>query len=295
MTVENRLKGTGVAMVTPFDANGAVDHDALTRLTHSLIDGKVEYLVVLGTTGESVTLSKAEKKAVVSTVIGAASGRLPIVVGVGGNHTAEVCEDLRNLDTTGVTAILSVSPAYNKPTQEGIYAHYRAVSEASPLPILMYNVPGRTGSNMTAATTLRLARDCSNIIGIKEASGSVEQCIDILKRRPSDFLVISGDDNLTLALIACGADGVISVVGNAFPGPFSEMVRSALRGDLVTARSLQYRLFDIINMLFAEGNPGGVKCALRHLGICGEHMRLPLVPVSDHLREKMAEHIKAFF
>jgi 4-hydroxy-tetrahydrodipicolinate synthase len=295
MAKELNLKGTGVAMVTPFDANGKVDHAALRRLTVFLIDGGLDYLVVMGTTGESVTLSKIEKEEVLKTVQETNAGRIPLVLGVGGNNTAELCEELRHLDTTGISAILSVSPAYNKPTQEGIYAHYKAVSENSPLPIILYNVPGRTGSNMTAATTLRLARDFSNIIGIKEASGNVEQCIDILKRRPSDFLVISGDDNLTLALIACGADGVISVVGNAFPKAFSDLVRSALGGDYVVARSLQYRLFDIINMLFAEGNPGGVKCALKELGICEEHMRLPLVPVSDALRQKLTEHVKAFF
>ncbi|MCF8257500.1 MAG: 4-hydroxy-tetrahydrodipicolinate synthase [Flavobacteriales bacterium] len=295
MAAELNLKGTGVAMVTPFNANGQVDLAGLERLTEHLIDGRVEYLVVMGTTGESVTLSKEEKKSVLKAVLATNAGRIPVVLGVGGNNTAEVCQELRQLDTTGLSAILSVSPAYNKPTQDGIYAHYRAVSEASPLPIILYNVPGRTGSNMSAATTLRLAHDFVNIIGIKEASGSVEQCIDILKRRPSDFLVISGDDNLTLPLIACGADGVISVVGNAFPRAFSDLTRAAMANDLLVARSLQYRLFDIINMLFAEGNPGGVKCALKELGICEEHMRLPLVPVSDTLRSKLTEYVRAFF
>lgn len=295
MVTASDLKGTGVAMITPFNADGQVDFTALERLTEHLVKGGVEYLVVMGTTGESVTLSKDEKKKVLSAVLATNAGRLPVVLGVGGNDTAEVCKELRGLDTAGISAILSVSPAYNKPTQDGIYAHYRAVSEASPLPIILYNVPGRTGSNMTAATTLRLARDFENIIGIKEASGSVEQCIDILKRRPSDFLVISGDDNLTLPFIACGADGVISVVGNAFPKAFSDLTRAALNNDCDTARSLQFRLFDIINMLFAEGNPGGVKCALKQLGICEEHMRLPLVPVSDTLRQKLTEHVKAFF
>lgn len=295
MVTASDLKGTGVAMVTPFNADGQVDFTALERLTEHLVKGGVEYLVVMGTTGESVTLSKDEKKKVLSAVLATNAGRLPVVLGVGGNDTAQVCEELISLDTNGLSAILSVSPAYNKPTQDGIYAHYRTVSEASPLPIILYNVPGRTGSNMTAATTLRLARDFENIIGVKEASGSVEQCIDILKRRPSDFLVISGDDNLTLALVACGADGVISVVGNAFPKAFSDLTRAALNNDYDTARSLQYRLFDIINMLFAEGNPGGVKCALKQLGICEEHMRLPLVPVSDTLRQKLTEHVKAFF
>jgi len=282
-------------MVTPFDDQGLIDLPALDRLTAHLVEGGVEYLVVMGTTGESVTLSKSEKKEVLNAVLTANAGRLPVVLGIGGSNTADLCKELRELDTTGIAAILSVSPAYNKPTQDGIYAHYRAVSEASPLPVILYNVPGRTGSNISAATTLRLARDFENIIGIKEASGSVEQCVDILKRKPSDFFVISGDDNLTLPLIACGAEGVISVLGNAFPRAFSDLVRAALRDDYATARSLQFRLFDIINMLFAEGNPGGVKCALKELGICEEHMRLPLVPVSDALRKKLTEHVKAFF
>jgi len=287
--------GTGVAMVTPFDGQGVVDYAALARLTEHLIAGGIEYLVVMGTTGESVTLSKEEKRDVLQAVIATNAGRIPVVLGVGGNNTDEVCKELQQLDTTGISAILSVSPAYNKPTQQGIYAHYEAVSKASPLPIILYNVPGRTGSNMLASTTLRLANDFHNIIGIKEASGNVEQCIAILKKRPSDFLVISGDDNLTLALVACGANGVISVVGNAFPKAFSNMVRFALRSDFHQARSLQYRLFDIINMLFEEGNPGGVKCALKVLDICEENMRLPLVPVSSELRAKLTEHVKAFF
>jgi len=289
------FRGTGVAMVTPFDSTGNVDVAALQRLTEHLVTGGVEYLVVLGTTGESATLDKHEKRLVVETVLAANSGRLPVVLGVGGSDTRAVCNELGQWDMAGISAILSVSPAYNKPTQNGIIAHYKAVAEASSLPVILYNVPGRTASNMTAATTLRLAIECGNIIGVKEASGSVEQCIDILKRRPSDFLVISGDDNLTLALTACGADGVISVVGNAFPKAFSDMVRAALASDLLTARSLQYRLFDIINMLFAEGNPAGVKCALHEIGVCGEHVRLPLVPVSDELRKRLSEHVRAFF
>jgi 4-hydroxy-tetrahydrodipicolinate synthase len=289
------LIGTGVAMVTPFDSNGKVDHSALAKLTDFLVEGGVDYLVVMGTTGESVTLSKSEKSEVLSTVLKANAGKIPVVLGIGGNNTAEVCNELEHMDTAGLTAILSVSPAYNKPTQNGIYAHYAAVSKASPLPIILYNVPGRTGSNMLPATTLRLANDFDNIIGIKEASGNLEQCIAILKKRPTEFLVISGDDNLTLPLIACGAHGVISVVGNAFPKAFSDMVRAAMSSDYVTARSLQYRLFDIVNMLFEDGNPGGVKCALHVLGICEEHMRLPLVPISQELRNRLSEHVRAFF
>lgn len=281
-------------MVTPFDEKGQVDHTALARLTNFLIDGGVDYLVVMGTTGESVTLSKQEKNEVLQTVLANNGGRLPVVLGVGGNNTFEICGELSSLFTKGLSAILSVSPAYNKPTQGGIYAHYEAISKASPLPIILYNVPGRTGSNMLASTTLRLANDFENIIGIKEASGNLEQCIDILKCKPHGFLMISGDDNLTLPLIACGADGVISVVGNAFPKAFSDLVRAALIDDYAAARSIQHRLFDIINMLFAEGNPGGVKCALNVMGICEEHMRLPLVPISEELRSKLTAAVRAF-
>jgi 4-hydroxy-tetrahydrodipicolinate synthase len=248
----------------------------------------------MGTTGESVTLSKQEKNEVLQTVLANNGGRLPVVLGVGGNNTFEICAELSSLFTKGLSAILSVSPAYNKPTQGGIYAHYEAISKASPLPIILYNVPGRTGSNMLASTTLRLANDFENIIGIKEASGNLEQCIDILKCKPHGFLMISGDDNLTLPLIACGADGVISVVGNAFPRAFSDLVRAALIDDYAAARIIQHRLFDIINMLFAEGNPGGVKCALNVMGICEEHMRLPLVPISEELRGKLTAAVRAF-
>jgi len=285
------LRGTGVAIVTPFNADGSVNFEHLQKLTEHLISGGVNYLVVMGTTGESVTLTKEEKKAVLQSVIDTNNGRIPVVLGVGGNNTAEIVAQLESLDTTGLTAILSVSPAYNKPTQDGIYAHYKAISEVSPLPIILYNVPGRTGSNMTTQTTLRLARDFDNIIAIKEASGSLDQCTAILKDRPEGFMVISGDDTLSLPIIASGGDGVISVVANAFPTEYSELISASLNGDLVTARKRQYQLFDIINMLFAEGNPAGVKCALKVLGICEENVRLPLVQVSEGLRSKLESQI----
>ncbi|MCB9185474.1 MAG: 4-hydroxy-tetrahydrodipicolinate synthase [Flavobacteriales bacterium] len=281
------LRGTGVAMITPFNADGSVNHSHLEKLTEHLVSGGVNYLVVMGTTGESVTLTKQEKKDVLQTILKTNAGRIPVVLGVGGNNTAVVCEELKNLDTTGLTAILSVSPAYNKPTQDGIYAHYKAISEVSPLPIILYNVPGRTGSNMSAATTLRLAKDFENIVAIKEASGSLDQCTAILKDRPEEFMVISGDDTLSLPIIASGGDGVISVVANAFPAAYSELISSSLNSDFATARKRQYQLFDIVNLLFAEGNPAGVKCALKILGVCEENVRLPLVPVSDSLRGKM--------
>ena len=278
-------------MVTPFNADGSVNFDHLQKLTEHLISGGVNYLVVMGTTGESVTLTKDEKKEVLNSILETNAGRIPVVLGVGGNDTAETVAQLKSLDTIGLTAILSVSPAYNKPTQDGIYAHYEAISEASPLPIILYNVPGRTGSNMTAETTLRLARNFGNIVAIKEASGSLDQCTAILKDRPKDFLVISGDDTLSLSIIASGGDGVISVVANALPAAYSELISSSLDGDFDTARNRQYQLFDIINMLFEEGNPAGVKSVMKLLDVCEENVRLPLVPVSDNLRNKLKKEL----
>lgn len=287
------LTGTGVAMVTPFSVDGSINFGHLEKLTDHLVEGGVEYLVVLGTTGESVTLTKQEKEDVLDCIVSANAGRLPVVLGVGGNNTSAVCTQLKNLDKTGLTAILSVSPAYNKPTQEGIYAHYEAISDCSPLPIILYNVPSRTGSNMSAETTLRLAHDFENIVAIKEASGSLDQCMRIIKDKPTDFMVISGDDNFSLPLIASGGDGVISVVANALPRQYSELIRASLAGDFETARNYQYQLFEIVNLLFAEGNPGGVKCALQALGICEENMRLPLVPVSDKLRQQLIQAVRS--
>ncbi|MDB4655870.1 4-hydroxy-tetrahydrodipicolinate synthase [Flavobacteriales bacterium] len=281
------LRGTGVAMVTPFDASGQIDYPALEKLTEHLIDGGVDYLVVMGTTGESVTLAKAEKQSVLDCVLETNARRLPVVLGVGGNNTADICTQLSSLDANGLSAILSVSPAYNKPTQDGIYAHFQAVSQASPLPIVLYNVPGRTASNMEAVTTLRLAKDFENIVAIKEASGNLDQCMQIIKNRPEKFLVISGDDNLSLPLIACGADGVISVVANALPKQFSSLIYNSLNGNFDEARSTHYKLVDIVNLLFKEGNPAGVKCVLKELGICEENVLLPIVQVSEKLRSEL--------
>ncbi len=285
------LRGTGVAIVTPFDKKGAIDFDALTKLIEHLIKGKVEYLVVLGTTGESVTLSKDEKKQVIQHVVKVNKKRLPLVLGVGGNNTAEVCEALKKDDFTGFSAILSVSPYYNKPSQEGIYQHYKAISKASPLPIILYNVPGRTSSNMAWDTTIRLAKDFKNIIAIKEASGNLEQCMKIIKHRPEGFLVISGDDNLTLPIIACGGDGVISVVANAFPKHFSDAVRSALSYKMSQAQKEHYKLIEITDQLFADGNPGGVKHALSILKITKPYVRLPLVEPNSNVQKKLADLI----
>jgi len=284
-----KFKGTGVAIVTPFQRDGKVDFNGLEKLIDHLINNKVDYLVVLGTTGESVTLTGSEKAEVVKFVVKSTNKIVPIVLGLGGNNTQEVIEGFSKYDLTGIDAILSVSPYYNKPSQEGIYQHYKKVSENSPLPIILYNVPGRTSSNVSAETTLRLANDFENIIAIKEASGNIEQCMRIINKRPKDFLVISGDDNLTLPMIASGANGVISVVANAFPADFSEMVRFGLNGDFAAARKLHYKLFEITEQLFADGNPGGVKAALKMLNICGDTLRLPLVNVNSQVESRLQQ------
>lgn len=283
----NTFTGLGVAMVTPFTKEGKIDFAGLKNLTEHLIKGGVDYLVVQGTTGETVTLTDDEKRVVLDYVIEVNNKRKPIVLGVGGNNTRLVCEQLEQLDAKGLSGILSVSPYYNKPTQKGIYEHYRHVSESSARPIILYNVPGRTGSNMTAETTLRLAHDFKNIQAVKEASGNLSQMEDILQDRPNNFLVISGDDNLTLPAIALGADGVISVVGNAFPSEYSTMVHQALFGSVVDARSIHFRLRKLVDLLFVEGNPGGIKEVLKHLGICGSAMRLPLIEVSENLKNAL--------
>ncbi len=279
--------GTGVAIVTPFTNKGAVDLLALTKLVEHLIKGRVEYIVVLGTTGETATLSKEEKKQVIAHIIKTTKNRIPLVLGVGGNNTAELVEQLKNDDLTGFSAILSVSPYYNKPSQEGIYQHYKAISKVSPLPVILYNVPGRTASNIAWDTTIRLAKEFKNIIAIKEASGNIEQCMKIIKHRPDNFLIISGDDNLTLPLIASGADGVISVVANAYPKDFSDMVRSALVHDFKTAQKLHYQLIEITEQLFADGNPGGVKVVLAKKKITQTYVRLPLVEPNDAVKAKL--------
>jgi 4-hydroxy-tetrahydrodipicolinate synthase len=289
------LRGTGVALVTPF-RNNQVDYLGLERLIEHNIAGGVEFLVTMGTTGESVTLSKKEKLEVMDFTIRTAAGRVGIVAGFGGYNTAEVIEQMQSYHFEGVDAILSVSPAYNKPTQEGIFRHFMALAEATPRPIILYNVPGRTGSNMSAETTLRLAKASDKFIAVKEASGNMRQCMEIIYGRPDGFIVLSGDDNITLPLIACGAEGVVSVVGNAYPREFSEMTRSALAGDYETAKKLHYKLLHLIDLLFVDGNPGGIKANLEILGICTSEVRLPLAPVSEKTYEelrKVAERIAA--
>ncbi|MBK9191698.1 MAG: 4-hydroxy-tetrahydrodipicolinate synthase [Crocinitomicaceae bacterium] len=282
-----KFKGLGVAMITPFNQDGSIDFPALTKLTHFLIDGGVNYLVVQGTTGESPVLTKEEKQAVLKCVSDANAGRLPVVYGVGGNNTAAIAESFKSLDKKLVNGILSVSPYYNKPTQEGIYQHYKVLAESTDLPIILYNVPGRTSSNVLPDTTIRLAKDFKNIIAVKEASGNMEQIMDIINRKPEGFLVISGDDGITLPILAAGGDGVISVIGNGFPHAFSAMVRAAMSDNMEEARRLHYLLFPMVPLLFVEGNPGGIKEVTAHLGITGNKVRLPLVNVSEAVRTKI--------
>ena len=286
------LRGTGVAIVTPFTKKGNVDTAALTQIVKHLHAGKVEYIVVLGTTGESVTLSKEEKKLVIETVIKANAKKLPLVLGIGGNNTAEVIEAIQKTDLKPFEAILSVAPYYNKPNQEGYYQHYKAVAKSTKKDIILYNVPGRTGSNVTWETQLRIARDFKNIVATKEASGSIEQIMKLIKNKPKDFLVISGDDNLTLPVIAAGGDGVISVVANAFPKDYSEMVRLSLKHKFTEAQKLHYGLIDITDQLFADGNPGGIKYALSLLKKCDPYVSLPLCEPNDKVKKTLAELIK---
>lgn len=288
------LRGTGVALVTPFKENGDIDRRGLESLVNFQVENGVDYLVVLGTTGETATLSKDEKDLVKQIVITANAGRLPLVVGIGGNNTKEVVSELKTTDLSPFTAVLSVSPYYNKPTQEGIYRHFEAVSNASSLPVILYNVPPRTGSNMTAETTLRLARDFKNVVAVKEASGDFDQALALLRDKPDDFLIISGEDKLALPLVLAGGSGVISVIGQGLPREFSEMIRLGLKGDSEAAFRLFFRLMESIDLIFEEGNPAGIKCLLALLEIAGPQVRLPLVPASDKLRQKMIKFVATY-
>lgn len=288
--IRDLLKGTGVALVTPFAADMSVDYAALEKLIHFVIDGGVQYLVSLGSTGETATLRKEEKLAIFNFTCDVVQNRVPVVVGIGGNNTSDVLQDLESYPLEKAVAILSASPYYNKPSQEGIYQHYKAMSNATTKPIILYNVPGRTGSNILPETVVRLATDFENINGMKEASGNVVQCLHLLKEKPRDFFVTSGDDHLALPLIACGMDGVISVAANCFPKDFSQLVLAAINNDYHLARIYQYNLLEGFDLLFAENNPAGVKAFLSELGIIENHLRLPLVPLSH----PHAEKVKAF-
>ena len=285
--IQTRLKGMGVALITPFNEDGSVDYEALLRLVDYQLQNGTDFLCVLGTTAETPTLTKEEKEKVKRTVIDRVNGRIPILLGVGSNSTQAVVESVKNDDMTGVDALLVVVPYYNKPSQEGIYQHYKAVAEATELPIVLYNVPGRTGVNMTAETTLRLARDFNNIVAIKEASGNITQMDDIIKNKPADFDVISGDDGITFPLITLGAVGVISVFGNAFPREFSRMTRLALQGDYEHALTIHHKFTELFSLLFVDGNPAGVKAMLNMMGMIENKLRLPLVPTRITTYEKM--------
>lgn len=288
----NKFQGTGVALVTPFNTDGSVDYNGLKNLINHLVDGGIDYLVSLGTTGETATMTKDEKKKVWAYTAEINNNRLPLVAGIGGNNTLAVAEDIKSFDTAGYSAILSVSPYYNKPTQEGIYQHYKYLAEISPLDLILYNVPGRTGSNMSAETTCKLAHDFKNIIATKEASGSFDQFNQIMRDKPADFLLISGDDPVTLPMIALGAAGIISVIGNALPKQFSDMVKLCLSGDYKTALPAHLGLIEFTRLAFAEGNPAGIKAALKHLGVCGDTVRLPLVKASASLEKSIIAEIE---
>ena len=288
----NKFHGTGVAIITPFQTDGSVDFPALEKLIENLIANGIDYLVSLGTTGETATLTALEKKEIWQFTAQTVSGRVPLVAGIGGNDTRAIIENIKNFDKQGFDAILSVSPYYNKPTQEGIYQHYKAVAAASDLPLILYNVPGRTGSNISAATTVRLAHDVDKIIAIKEASGNFEQFNQIMRDKPAGFMLISGDDPVTLPMIALGAVGVISVIGNAIPQLFSDMVRLCLEEKWEAARNLHFKLIEFTRLMFADGNPAGVKEALQFSGICENTLRLPLVPVNPQISNLIKEELQ---
>jgi 4-hydroxy-tetrahydrodipicolinate synthase len=287
--INNKLKGMGVALITPFKEDDSIDFDALARIVEHQIKNGTDYLVVCGTTAETPTLTNEEKEEIKQFVINVNNGRVPIVYGIGGNNTKEIINKIQHVDLNGIDAILSVTPYYNKPSQEGLYQHFAAIANASLLPIILYNVPGRTGVNMTAETTLRLANEFSNVCAVKEASGNFSQIDDIIKNKPADFMVISGDDGITFPLITLGAVGVISVIGNAFPKEFSRMVRLALEGDYENARIIHHNFTELIELLFVEGNPAGVKSMLAVMGYIENKLRLPLVPNTIKTYEKIRQ------
>lgn len=294
MSLRSQLSGTGVALITPFKQNSQVDFDALGKVIDYVIDGGVNYLITLGTTGETPTISKQEKFDIIHYTNEKVNGRVPVIVGIGGNNTAELIKDLQSYPLDKATAVLSASPYYSKPSQEGLFQHYKALAEASPKPILLYNVPGRTGRNLAASTTIRLAHEVPNIAGIKEATDDMNQCMQILRDRPDNFLVVSGDDALILPQIACGMDGVISVAANTFPKDFSEMIRLCLAGDFAAARKIHYKLLEAYDLLFVENNPAGVKGFLYEQGLIENVLRLPVVPLSKGVQEKVKDFLKQY-
>ena len=289
---QNKFKGLGIALITPFKTDGSIDWDALARLVEYQLTGGADFLCVMGTTAETPTLTAEEKKQLKETLVERVNGRVPILLGLGGNSTRAVVEELKTGDFRGIDGILSVCPYYNKPSQEGLYQHFKTIAAATTMPVVLYNVPGRTGVNMTAATTVRLAHDCDNIVAIKEASGNLEQVDEIIKNKPKKFDVISGDDSLTFPMISCGAVGVISVIGNALPREFSKMIRLQMKGEYDGARKIHHRFIDLFSLLFVDGNPAGVKCMLSEMGYIENVLRLPLVPTRISTRQRLSEIMK---
>ena len=290
-----KFKGTGVAIVTPFKNDSSIDFSATGRILNHIIKGGVNYIIVMGTTGEAPTLTKDEKQALISHVVEIVDKRIPVVIGLGGNNTQEIINCIRQMDLEGVDAILSVAPYYNKPNQRGLFQHFKEIATCSPIPVILYNVPGRTASNITSETCIELAYECDNIIGIKEASGDLAQIMRIIKGKPENFLVISGDDMLTLPIIAAGGSGVISVLANAYPAECSELVNNALKNNLKAAREIHFRFMESIELLFSDGNPAGIKAFLSTIGLCQNNLRLPLVPVSKTVLsriQKVVEELK---
>ena len=290
--VRNIFKGLGIALITPFCEDGSVDYKSLVRLMEYQLDNGADFFCILATTGETPCLTKDEKQKIKDLVVSTVNGRVPILMGCGGNNTAAVVEELKTGDFRGIDGVLSVCPYYNKPSQEGLYQHFKAIAAAPSLPVVLYNVPGRTGVNLKAETTVRLARDCENIVAIKEASGSLEQVDEIIKNKPKDFAVISGDDALTFPMISCGAEGVISVIGNALPKEFSRMIRLEFKGEYEGARKIHHRFTELFSLLFVDGNPAGVKAMLHEMGFIENILRLPLVPTRISTLQKMSEILK---
>lgn len=290
----NKLIGTGVALITPFKSDLSIDHQALTSIVDFNISNGVNYLVISGTTGESITVTAEEKRAISQTVIAANKGRVPLVIGIGGSNTTAVVAELKSTDLSEFAAILSVAPYYSKPTQEGFYQHFKAIAEATDTPIILYNVPGRTAKNIEASTILRLATDFETIVAVKEAGNNIDQYLDLIKNKPTGFLVISGDDDLVLGVTLAGGSGVISVIGQAFPKEFSKMIQLGLEGNEDVSRALEARLMPIINLIFEENNPAGIKAVLKHMGYCRDLVRLPLVPATSFLQSKIAAFVSHF-
>ena len=292
LMAQNIFRGLGIALITPFKSDGSVDWEALENVVKYQIESGADFFCILATTGETPCLTAEEKVKVKNLVVNLVGGKLPILMGCGGNNTAAVVEEIKNTDWSGIDGILSVCPYYNKPSQEGLYQHFKAIAAATKLPVVLYNVPGRTGVNMQAATTVRLARDCQNIVAIKEASGNLEQVDEIIKNKPKDFDVISGDDALTFPMVSCGAVGVISVIGNALPKEFSKMIRLQMRGEYDPARKIHHRFTDLFSLLFVDGNPAGVKAMLSEMGFIENVLRLPLVPMQIKNHQRMSEILK---